>query len=84
MILLVAINRKNQSLVNKAVQCMLKYNEYNDMRDVVADTSELAEDDKLYKYYNRQCIKFYDSYLERMYELPKGQRLAIEKFIDRL
>jgi len=81
MILLVAINRKNHSLVNKAVQSMVKYIEYNDMRDVVADNSELGEDDKLYKYYDKQCIKFFDSYLERMDELPKGQRLAIDKFI---
>tara|TARA_R110002020_G_scaffold51534_2_gene145809 strand:- start:143 stop:379 length:237 start_codon:yes stop_codon:yes gene_type:complete len=72
--ILQAINPKNQSLVNKAINWLIKHNNYNDLRDI-ADGNGNAKD---YKKYDNKCINSFDKYLDYLYELPKNQQKAIE------
>ncbi len=77
-----AINPKNQSKVNKAIQWMQKYEDANTKRDMICDNLECDEEDsKEYRAINRRCEQAFDKYLEAMEELPKGQQKAIEKAI---
>lgn len=78
--MLKAINPKNQTLVNRAVNAHIRYNELNDLRNVAEDN----EDTKAYKKYDRMCEEVFDRYLEYSYMLPKGQQQAIETYISKL
>jgi hypothetical protein len=75
---LIAINPKNQKLVNKALKHYFKYEEINMLRDVASDNDDI----KSYRKYDAICIREFDKYLEIAYDLPKGQQKAIDKFID--
>ena len=78
-----AINPKNQSKVNKAIQWMQKYEEANTTRDLISDSLECDdEDSKEWRAINRRCEKAFDRYLDIMDELPKGQQKAIEKHFE--
>jgi hypothetical protein len=70
-----AINPKNQSLVNKAISWLVKYERYNDLRDIADGDG----DDKAYKAADKLCQNSWDKYLGYMEELPKNQQKAIEK-----
>lgn len=76
-----AVNSKYQSVVNKAVNWMEKYELANDERNIASDNTECdyEEDDKLWRKWDRRCIKAYDKYLEYMEELPKREQDKVER-----
>jgi hypothetical protein len=76
-----SINPKYQSLVNKAVAWDIKYEFANEQRDIAYDNTEYdyAEDDKVWRKWNKQCEKAYDKYLDLLDELPKRERTNVEK-----
>jgi hypothetical protein len=76
-----AVNSKYQSVVNKAVNWMEKYELANDQRNIASDNTECdyEEDDKLWRKWDRRCIKAYDKYLEYMEELPKREQDKVER-----
>tara|TARA_R110000822_G_scaffold1592_2_gene7371 strand:- start:11 stop:280 length:270 start_codon:yes stop_codon:yes gene_type:complete len=75
-----AINPKHQSIVNKAVVWWEKYEFFNDQRNTASDNSEYdyEEDDKLWRKWDRLCIKSFDRYDELMQELPKREQNNVE------
>jgi hypothetical protein len=70
-----AINKKNQTYVNKAVSWLEKYNTLNAQRD----QAEGEGDDKLFNKLDRKCENAYDRFLDYMAELPKREQRAIYK-----
>jgi hypothetical protein len=72
---LTAINKAHQSKMNKATKWLAKYNELNNQRDNADDNG----DEKLYKKFDRLCANAFDKYLDIVTELPKRERLLIEK-----
>lgn len=75
--MLQAINPKNQKLVDKAIKLHKLYDENSSLRDIADDNDDV----KLYKKYDKLCEKYFNGYLDIIYDLPKGQAKAIEKFI---
>tara|TARA_R110000822_G_scaffold156605_1_gene296385 strand:+ start:489 stop:719 length:231 start_codon:yes stop_codon:yes gene_type:complete len=69
-----AINPKNQSIVNKAVNWLEKHNKADDLRNI-ADSDG---NEKEFKKYDKECENTFNKYLEYMSELPKNQQKAIE------
>lgn len=75
-----SITPKNQTLVNKAVNWLIKHNEYNSQRDLISDNLECEEyESKEWKSINRKCENSFDKYLYYMSELPKREQQKIEK-----
>lgn len=75
-----SITKKNQSMVNKAVNWLIKYNEFNTQRDFISDNLECEEDEyKEWKSINRKCENSFDKYLDYMSELPKREQTQIYK-----
>jgi len=72
---MIAINKKNQSRVNKAIKSLTLHNKYNDLRDQ-ADADDNMKD---HKKYDRLCEKTYNDFLDHMWWLPKNQQQAIYK-----
>lgn len=70
-----AINPKNQSIVNKAIAWLEKYNKADDLRNI----ADGEGDEKAFSKHDRQCEKTFDKFLEYMSELPKNQQSAIYK-----
>ncbi len=70
--LLKAINPKNQSLVNKAINWIVKHNRFVVLRDIAE-----GEDEKAFSKWNKKCEISFDKFLENMDELPKGQQQSI-------
>jgi len=70
-----AINPKYQTIVNKCVSWLEKYNEYNTQRDIADGDG----DEKLYNKWDRKCEHAYDKYLDYADELPKRELEQIEK-----
>jgi len=68
-----AINPKHQSMVNRAMRHLLKYNDLNDQRDRADDDG----DTKLYNKLDRQCQATFDKFLEAIDELPKREQEQI-------
>ena len=57
---IIALNKKHQAKVNKAVYWLIKYNTANDMRnDADGDCNE-----KMYTKYDNMCQKTFDKYEE--------------------
>lgn len=75
MLQIIAVNKKHQSSVNKAIKLLTKYNELNDKRNLADDT----DDQKLYRSLNKQCETMFDRYLDVRNELPKREIAQIEK-----
>jgi hypothetical protein len=73
--MITAINKKHQSKVNRAITWLVKYNEFNNQRDIANDNG----DDKMYRKYDRLCANSFDKYLWIVDELPKRERNNIEK-----
>ena len=58
-----SITPKNQSMVNKAVNWLIKYNEFNAQRDFISDNLECEEyESKEWKSINRKCENSFDKY----------------------
>lgn len=75
-----SITPKNQTIVNKAVNWLIKHNEYNSQRDLISDNLECEEwESKEWKSINRKCENSFDKYLEYLSELPKREQQQIEK-----
>jgi len=76
-----ALNSKHQSIINKAVSWLEKYNSANDQRDLASNNNEkdYDEDCKTWRKYDRLCEKTWDKYLEYTSELPKREIQQIEK-----
>ena len=81
MLVVKAINAKYQSVVNKAVSWMDKYESADEQRNIASDNTECEyeEDDKLWRKWDRRCVQAYDRYLEYMDELPKREQDNIER-----
>lgn len=65
---------KNQSLLNKVIKALEKYNALNNLRDKADNEGNERE----YKKLNNQCEKSFDKYLELLNELPKYEQKRIE------
>ena len=74
---IIAITKKNQSLVNKATKVLVKYNELNNLRDIADGDENLREFKKL----DRLCATAYDRYLDICFQLPKREITQIEKVL---
>ena len=72
-----AINPKNQSTVNKAIQWLTKHNAFNDQRDTIENND--GEESTAWRRINKKCEDSFDKYQDYCYDLPKGQVAAIEK-----
>ena len=70
-----AINPKNQSIVNKAIAWLEKYNKADDLRNIADGDG----DEKAFVKHDRECEKTFDKFLEYMSELPKNQQSVIYK-----
>lgn len=70
-----AINSKNQSIVNKAMTWLEKYNKADDLRNIADGDG----DGKAFRKHDRECEKTFDKFLEYMSVLPKNQQSAIYK-----
>ena len=70
-----AINPKYQTIVNKCINWLEKYNDYNTKRDIADDDG----DERLYNRWDRKCENAFDKYLEYADELPKRELEQIEK-----
>jgi hypothetical protein len=73
-IMLQAINKKHQKQVDKALRKLVRYNSYNNLRDI----ADGEGDDKTYKQLNKLCEKLFDEYLEIVSELPSREVKQIE------
>jgi hypothetical protein len=74
---IIAITKKNQTLVNKATKWMSKYNELNDLRNAADDADNVKE----YRKLDRLCAAAFDKYLDYASELPKREVNQIEKIL---
>lgn len=72
---ILALNKKHQRTVNKAVKYLVKYNELNDLRNEADGNG----DERAYNKLDRQCGRAFDQYLETICELPKREIVRIEK-----
>ena len=72
---MIAITKKNQTLVNKAVKWLLAYNELNDLRNLADDSDNLREFKKL----DKKCALAFDRYEDICFQLPKREIKEIEK-----
>jgi hypothetical protein len=70
-----AITKKNQKMVNKAVNYLDKYNSLSSERDRAYDNDEERKGIQL----DRKCENVFDQYLTACDELPKRERDNIEK-----
>ena len=69
-----SINPKNQKLVNKSIKWLLKYNDYNNQRNICDSNG----DEKGWNKLNKKCESSYDKYLESIELLPKREIQNIE------
>jgi len=72
-----AVNKKNQSLVNKATTWLNKYHTSNDARNMI--DSLYGDDNKQWEKINAKCESQWDVYTMYLDELPKYEIKNIEK-----
>ena len=72
---MIAITKKNQTLVNKAVKWVLTYNKLNDLRNLADDADDIKEFKKL----DRKCAAAFDRYEDICFQLPKREVNEIDK-----
>jgi hypothetical protein len=70
-----AVNKKHQKQVNKAVKCLIAYNNLNDLRNASYDDCN----DKLTEKLDNKCAIAWDKYYDAIYDLPKREVDQIEK-----
>ena len=75
--MIIAVNKKNQSKVDRACRWLIKHNEVNAKRDLESDTN--GEDTAKYRRLERVCEASFDKYLTWCDELPKYEVKNIEK-----
>tara|TARA_B110000977_G_scaffold199666_1_gene287734 strand:+ start:387 stop:650 length:264 start_codon:yes stop_codon:yes gene_type:complete len=78
---IIAINKKHQSLVNKAVAWDIKYEYANTQRDFASDNTlcDYVEDDPTWRKWDKQCERASDKYEDYLSELPKGEQKNVTK-----
>tara|TARA_R100000951_G_C2599535_1_gene167745 strand:+ start:377 stop:694 length:318 start_codon:yes stop_codon:yes gene_type:complete len=74
-----AINKKYQSLVNRAVKHHIKYDYFNDSRD----WCDAYDNSKMYDRYDYKCEIAYNKYLELLDELPSREVKNIETIVNK-
>ena len=77
-----AIKSKNQTLVTKAVNWLVKHNAFNNTRDLVYDNLDenvCEYDSKELRQIDRKCEHSLNKYSEYCEELPKYEIKNIEK-----
>ena len=72
---MIAINPRNQSLVNKACSWLVKHNAFNTQRDEAYNNDNIVKAVQL----SKKCEHTFDKYLEYCDELPVREVAAIEK-----
>jgi hypothetical protein len=72
-----AINQKNQTLVNKTVKLLVKYNELNDQRDTIENND--GEESSAWRRINNKCEIAFDRYEDCCFDLPSREVKEIEK-----
>ena len=83
MIKVTSITPKNQSLVNKAVNWLNKYDAYNTQRDFISDNLDCDEEDsKEWRQINKKCEVSFDKHLNYLEDLPKREQNNIEKIAN--
>tara|TARA_R110000803_G_scaffold191759_1_gene254458 strand:- start:2202 stop:2465 length:264 start_codon:yes stop_codon:yes gene_type:complete len=75
-----AINQRHQSMVNRSISWLEKYDKANSQRDLASDSNEKDFDDDCanWRKYDRLCEKTWDKYLECLSELPSREVKNIE------
>ena len=75
-----ALNSKHQSVINKAISWLEKYNTANDQRNLASDNNEkdYDEDCPVWRKYDRLCAKTWDKYTDYISELPQREVNQIE------
>ena len=74
---MIAINPKNQTIVNRCLKALDRFNELNDKRNDAYNHG----DERLVSKLDRQCEEVFDRYLNYLYELPKNQQIQINKIL---
>jgi hypothetical protein len=74
---MIAINPKNQTIVNRCLKALDRYNELNDKRNAADDNGDMRE----YRKLDRQCEDAFDRYLTFLWSLPKNQQNEINKIL---
>lgn len=69
-----AKNKKNQTLINRALRYLEQYYEYNEIRDKAEDLG----DKKLYNQMDKKCEFIFNRYLETLEQLPKYERKTFD------
>lgn len=70
-----AKNKKHQTNFKKAINWLIKYNSFNDIRNI----AEGDGNEKEYNRVNKKCENSYDKFLDYMEELPKYEQNKIYK-----
>ena len=73
-----AINPKHQTLVNRCVSWLNKYNEFNRLRNIA---DGIDGNDKAVQKWENKCEYAFNKYLEYADELQQRQLDRIDKFI---
>ena len=74
---LIAINKKYQEKVNRALYWLQQYDVLNDIRNYAEDNDQGFK----IKQYNKKCENAFNKYLEIVDELPNREKQQIEKSI---
>ena len=72
---MIALNKKHQAIVNKAVYWLIQHNEADRQRNIAYS----AGNEKNYKYWDKRCQKTFDKYEEYTSELPAREVKQMEK-----
>ena len=72
---MIALNKKHQAKVNKAIYWLTQHNEADRQRNI----SDSAGNEKNYRAWDRKCEKTYNRYLDDTSELPAREVKQIEK-----
>jgi hypothetical protein len=70
-----AINKKHQAKVNRAAAWIIKYNNFNNLRNEADGNG----DEKTYNKLNKKCELTFDNYLQIADELPGREKNQLEK-----
>jgi|14_taG_2_1085336.scaffolds.fasta_scaffold39518_2 hypothetical protein len=70
-----AKNKKHQVNFKRAINWLIKYNSFNDLRNI----AEGDGNEKEYNRINKKCENSYDKFLDYMEELPKYEQNKIYK-----
>lgn len=75
--IITAKSKKNQKLVNKAVNYLVKYNAANNERTLFEDTTEDYYNTPAHRKLDNRCKDLFNKFLDVMDELPAYQAKVI-------